>query len=43
VAVDLEWEVGDIVMIDNKRVMHGRRAFEDPNRRVAAMLSMPNF
>ncbi|GAA3567728.1 TauD/TfdA family dioxygenase [Amycolatopsis ultiminotia] len=43
VAVDIEWQPGDIAMIDNKRVMHGRRAFEDPERRVAAMLSMPNF
>lgn len=43
VAVDIEWGASDIVMIDNKRVMHGRRGFEDPNRKVAAMLSMPNF
>lgn len=43
VAVDIEWQPTDIVMIDNKRVMHGRRAFEDPDRKVAAMLSMPNF
>ncbi|WP_328908279.1 TauD/TfdA family dioxygenase [Streptomyces sp. NBC_00234] len=43
VAVDIEWQAGDIVMIDNRRVMHGRRGFEDPNRKVAAMLSRPNF
>ncbi|MET7394185.1 TauD/TfdA family dioxygenase [Dactylosporangium sp. NPDC005572] len=43
VAVDIDWRAGDIVMIDNRRVMHGRRGFEDPNRKVAAMLSMPNF
>ncbi|MFE9737702.1 TauD/TfdA family dioxygenase [Streptomyces sp. NPDC006477] len=43
VRVDLQWEAGDIVMIDNKRVMHGRRGFEDPDRKVAAMLSTPNF
>ncbi|MEY9929770.1 alpha-ketoglutarate-dependent taurine dioxygenase [Catenulispora sp. GP43] len=43
VAVDIQWQAGDIVMIDNKRVMHGRRGFEDPGRKVAAMLSKPNF
>lgn len=28
------WRRGDVVMIDNTRVMHGRRAFSDPMRKL---------
>jgi alpha-ketoglutarate-dependent taurine dioxygenase len=31
---DLTWEAGDILIIDNSRFMHGRRAFTDTNRRI---------
>jgi alpha-ketoglutarate-dependent taurine dioxygenase len=31
------WEPGDVLMIDNWRVLHGRTAFEDPGRRILAM------
>lgn len=32
--VDLEWESGDFVLLDNTRTMHGRRGFKDINREV---------
>lgn len=32
--VDLEWNSGDFVLLDNTRTMHGRRAFTDTNREV---------
>jgi hypothetical protein len=31
---EIVWNPGDIAMIDNTRVMHGRRAFNDPNRQI---------
>lgn len=31
---DLFWERGDIVVVDNSRVMHGRRILDDPSRRI---------
>lgn len=31
------WQPGDVLMIDNWRVLHGRTAFEDPGRRILAM------
>lgn len=30
----INWQPGDILMIDNTRMLHGRRAFEDPNREI---------
>lgn len=36
---DIEWRAGDVVMIDNTRVMHGRRAITDPDRTVFNALS----
>ncbi len=38
-TVDIEWESGDIVLIDNTRVMHGRRKIEDENRLIYNALS----
>lgn len=32
--VELEWESGDFVLLDNTRTMHGRRGFTDTNREV---------
>ncbi|HEX8557875.1 MAG TPA: TauD/TfdA family dioxygenase [Pyrinomonadaceae bacterium] len=31
---DLTWEAGDILLVDNSRFMHGRRAFTDTDRRI---------
>lgn len=36
---EIDWQDGDIVMIDNTRFMHGRRAIEDNNREIYAALS----
>ncbi|WAC73511.1 TauD/TfdA family dioxygenase [Roseateles sp. SL47] len=34
VVVRIEWQAGDIVAIDNRTVLHGREAFDDPGREV---------
>jgi hypothetical protein len=34
VTEEVQWEDGDIVLIDNSRVMHGRRAITDPDRTI---------
>lgn len=34
VSFDLQWEPGDIAVVDNSRFMHGRREFDDPDRRI---------
>lgn len=31
---EISWQDGDIVLIDNSRVMHGRRAITDPDRTI---------
>jgi hypothetical protein len=33
-AVWIDWQAGDVAVIDNTRVMHAREAFEDDQRRV---------
>jgi alpha-ketoglutarate-dependent taurine dioxygenase len=33
-TVNLPWHSGDLILVDNTRVMHGRRAFEDQNREI---------
>lgn len=35
---DLTWQEGDILLIDNSRFMHGRRAFTDTERRILARM-----
>lgn len=30
----IKWDPGEIVMIDNTRMMHGRQAFDDPKREI---------
>ncbi|MDF5719771.1 MAG: TauD/TfdA family dioxygenase [Rhizonema sp. PD37] len=40
---EIRWQTGDIVMIDNSRFLHGRRAFSDNNRRLFALLSYLDF
>lgn len=41
--VEICWEKGDILMIDNTRIMHGRRAFLDDNREIYLRLCSPSF
>ena len=36
---NIEWQDGDIVLIDNTRLMHGRRAITDTNRTIFNALS----
>ena len=36
---EIEWEAGDVVVLDNWRFMHGRRAFTDNRRETFAALS----
>lgn len=37
-TIDIPWETGDIVLIDNSRVMHGRRRITDTNRKLFTAL-----
>jgi alpha-ketoglutarate-dependent taurine dioxygenase len=39
ITEDIDWRDGDVVLIDNTRVMHGRRRIEDPERLLYAALS----
>jgi alpha-ketoglutarate-dependent taurine dioxygenase len=34
VTEDIDWQDGDVALIDNTRVMHGRRAITDPERTI---------
>jgi len=36
-AIDFAWQKGDVVMIDNKQVLHGRRSFTPPRRILASL------
>ncbi|MFN6470968.1 MAG: TauD/TfdA family dioxygenase [Nostoc sp. SerVER01] len=38
----INWESGDLVMIDNSRFLHGRRSFTDTRRRIFSLLSYLN-
>jgi hypothetical protein len=37
------WQPGDLLMVDNSRFMHGRRAFADPQRDHLTLMGMANF
>lgn len=39
VTENLDWQHGDAAVIDNTRVMHGRRAITDPDRTIYNALS----
>jgi alpha-ketoglutarate-dependent taurine dioxygenase len=41
VTEEVQWRDGDIVLIDNTRVMHGRRAITDPDRTILNAQSYP--
>lgn len=36
-AIDFSWQMGDVVMVDNRQVLHGRRTFTPPRRILAAL------
>ena len=36
-AIDFTWRKGDVVMIDNRQVLHGRRSFTPPRRILATL------
>ncbi|MBW4592784.1 MAG: TauD/TfdA family dioxygenase [Brasilonema angustatum HA4187-MV1] len=40
---EILWEAGDLVMMDNSRFLHGRRAFNDNRRQVFTTLSNLKF
>ncbi|HYL06279.1 MAG TPA: TauD/TfdA family dioxygenase, partial [Thermoanaerobaculia bacterium] len=43
-AEEINWQPGDVAMIDNTRFMHGRRSFYgDTQRQILTVLSMANF
>lgn len=37
-TTEIPWKSGDIILIDNTRVMHGRRQITDPNRKLFTAL-----
>jgi hypothetical protein len=37
-AVDISWQDGDVILLDNVRVAHGRRPYEGGRRLLAALL-----
>ena len=37
VAVDFTWQYKDVVMVDNRQALHGRRSFTPPRRILAAL------
>lgn len=43
ITTEIYWKKGDILMIDNTRVMHGRRAFADETRDIYIRLCSPAF
>ena len=38
-SLDLHWQVGDVALLDNYRVMHGRRPYTGKRRVVAALVA----
>lgn len=39
----IRWQTGDLVMVDNSKFLHGRRAFNDNRRQIFVLLSNLNF
>ena len=40
-TVEVQWERGDVLMVDNTRVMHGRRDWPDSGRVILVRMSGP--
>jgi alpha-ketoglutarate-dependent taurine dioxygenase len=36
---NISWQAGDLVMIDNTRMMHGRRAFTGTHRQISVRMA----
>lgn len=43
ITTNISWQKGDILMIDNTRILHGRRAFTDDKRDIYIRLCAPAF
>jgi alpha-ketoglutarate-dependent taurine dioxygenase len=43
ITAEINWQKGDILMVDNTRIMHGRRAFVDDKRNIYIRLCSPAF
>jgi len=43
ITTKISWQKGDILMVDNTRIMHGRRAFSDNQRDIYVRLCSPAF
>ena len=43
ITAEINWQKGDILMVDNTRIMHGRRAFMDDKRDIYIRLCSPAF
>ncbi|MEH2399542.1 TauD/TfdA family dioxygenase [Nostoc sp.] len=43
ITTEILWQKGDILMIDNTRILHGRRAFADDQRDIYIRLCSPAF
>ncbi|WP_445628375.1 TauD/TfdA family dioxygenase [Nostoc sp. DSM 114167] len=43
ITTEISWQKGDILMIDNTRILHGRRSFVDDQRDIYIRLCSPAF
>jgi alpha-ketoglutarate-dependent taurine dioxygenase len=43
ITTEISWQTGDILMVDNTRIRHGRRAFSDTQRDIYVRLCSPAF
>ncbi|MBN4004358.1 MAG: TauD/TfdA family dioxygenase [Nostoc sp. LPT] len=43
ITTEISWQKGDILMIDNTRILHGRRSFADDKRDICIRLCSPAF
>jgi len=42
-TLPVAWEAGDLIMVDNSRLMHGRYAFNDTRREINVRMSSTTF
>lgn len=43
ITTEVDWQKGDILIIDNTRILHGRRNFSDDKRDIYIRLCAPAF